>query len=75
MVQIADICNRLLGATPQGFQMKITLANLNGEEHNLVEEAVGKTKISKFWRGEKTNFLSLRIFFFLLTDHFLIVIY
>lgn len=75
MVQIADICNRLLGATPQGFQMKITLANLNGGEHNLVEEAVGKTKISKVWRGENTNFLSLRIFFFLLTDHFLIVIY
>lgn len=30
----------IVGATPQGFQMKITLAN-----HNLVEEAVGKTKM------------------------------
>lgn len=35
----------IVGATPQGFQMKITLANLHGEEHNLVEEAVGKTKM------------------------------
>lgn len=65
----------IVGATPQCFQMKITLANLNGEEHNLVEEAVGKTKISEVRSGEKTNFLSLMIFFFLLTDHFLIVIY
>lgn len=35
----------IVGATPQGCHMKITLANLHGEEHNLVEEAVGKTKM------------------------------